>query len=258
MNLKELPIERLKLGKLAPKYDPRTLQFAKYLKAELPAPPDQIDWTAGQTSFGMMLNDQLGDCTCAALGHAIQIWSLNIPGMGEQTVADNSILQCYENWAGYNPSDPSTDQGAVILDILNDWKATPIEKHGLLAFAQVNTQNLTHVKQAIQLFGVVDLGIALPVTAQSQVGQIWTGSPTSDPNTQPGSWGGHSVIVCSYTPDYIECVTWGGLQKIAYDFWAAYVDEAYALFGDVWIANTTSPSGFDQDQLNADLQDVQN
>lgn len=249
----------LKLGKKSPKLDARTLQFAKYVQPTLPAPPDSIHWTQGQTEFGTMLNTQLGDCTVAAApGHAVQVWSLNVAGFPEQTISDNSILNCYEQWAGYNPSDPNTDQGAFIIDILNHWRKQPVETHRLLAYAQVNPVNLERVKQAIALFGTVDIGVALPLTAQDQIGSIWTvvGDPSSNPNAQPGSWGGHSVIICGYTPDYLECITWGAIQKIGYDFWNVYVDEAYALLGGWWITHHTTPSGFDHQQLNEDLAQV--
>src|SRR5580658_8869232 len=59
---------KAKLGKKAPKIDSRTLRLAKYLTA-VPPPPASCDWTKGVTEWGMMLNDALGDCTCAAIGH---------------------------------------------------------------------------------------------------------------------------------------------------------------------------------------------
>jgi len=62
---------REKLGKKPARHDPRTLQMANYLA--LPAFPASRDWTnKAKPAWGMMLNDQLGDCTCAAIGHIIQ------------------------------------------------------------------------------------------------------------------------------------------------------------------------------------------
>jgi len=31
------------------------------------------DWTKGITEWGMMMNDTLGDCTIAGVGHAVQV-----------------------------------------------------------------------------------------------------------------------------------------------------------------------------------------
>jgi hypothetical protein len=68
----------MKLGRKAIKTDTRTLALGKYLKPSLPAPPPSKDWTRGITAWSMMLNDKLGCCTIAGIGHAIQVWSATI------------------------------------------------------------------------------------------------------------------------------------------------------------------------------------
>ncbi len=70
----------MKLGKLAARRDPRTLRLARYLAPALPPPPAQVDYTCGVKDWGMMLNDRLGCCTIAAVGHAVQAWRLNAGG----------------------------------------------------------------------------------------------------------------------------------------------------------------------------------
>ena len=65
-----------RLGRKCVKTDSRTLRLAKYT-ADLPTPPASSDWTKGITQWGMMLNDTLGDCTIAGLGHALQVWTVN-------------------------------------------------------------------------------------------------------------------------------------------------------------------------------------
>ncbi|MGB6877319.1 MAG: hypothetical protein WBD87_14935, partial [Candidatus Acidiferrales bacterium] len=80
-----------RLGKKPPRIDARTLQLSKYLRlldaasqqgtdrprGLAPAPPS-IDWTAKISSWPMMANDTLGDCTCAAAGHMIECWTANL------------------------------------------------------------------------------------------------------------------------------------------------------------------------------------
>ena len=92
------------LGRLAPHPEathPR-LKLADYLnKSKLPATPSVIDWCSKVTSWPMFLNDQLGDCTCAAVGHQIQAWTEY--ANTEVTVTDNDILKLYEAF-GYNPT----------------------------------------------------------------------------------------------------------------------------------------------------------
>src|SRR5271170_8035584 len=69
---------KLKLGKQSPRHDPRTLLFATYATAALPAPPPSLDLTTRmKVPWGMMDNAQVGDCTCAAAGHLIMEWTAN-------------------------------------------------------------------------------------------------------------------------------------------------------------------------------------
>lgn len=248
-----------KLGRKAIKMDSRTLRLARYLTPVLPAPAPSLDWTKGISSFGMMLNDRLGDCTIAALGHAIQVWTANTSA--EITVPDKTILGGYENFCGYNPTDPSTDQGGIELDVLNDFKKLGFGGHSLLAFASVRPSNTRLVKQAIELFGGVYIGISLPVSAQSQT--VWdVVKDNGSGNTEPGSWGGHAVFVPKYTGTNkvltdLTCITWGGLQKMTAAFWRKYVDETYALLSPSWLAAAGAPNGFDLAQLEDDLEGIQ-
>ena len=122
-----------KLGKKPAHHDPRTLQMANYLEVLPPIPPAQ-DWTAKAASdWGMMLNDQLGDCTCAAIGHFIQGWTANA-GPKEIVLPDQTILKTYEAVAGYNPKDPGSDRGAVELDVLRSWRKTGVGGYKIAAF----------------------------------------------------------------------------------------------------------------------------
>lgn len=246
----------MRLGKQKVRKDPRTLKMGAYLSAALPPAPPAVDYTKGQTSWGELMNDQLGDCTCAAVLHACQSWTLN---SGEEVaVTDAMALAAYEKFCGYNPQDPSSDQGGIELNVLNSWKAsgTAIIPDALSAFMSVQPGNLEHVKQAIDLFGGVYIGLELPVTAQAQVGTCWAVDPQAGDDATPGGWGGHAVWVCKYdgVSNVFTCITWGQLQPMTKDFWLTYVDEAYALVSPAWFkADGSSPSGFDLEQLMLDL-----
>jgi hypothetical protein len=240
---------RMKLGRKAIKTDTRTLRLRKYLTPALPPPPPTKDWTKGTTSWGMMLNDTLGDCTIAGVGHAIQVWTVNNGGI--QTVPDNTILSMYEQWDGYNPADPSTDAGGIELDVLNDWRQQPIAGHALTAFADPDISNLEMIRQSIALFGGVYIGVSLPITAQNQ--DVWDVVPGGGASAEKGSWGGHCVFIPKYDQNGFTCITWGQLKVMTNAFWAAYVDEAHALLGQDWLNSQGSVAGFDQKQLMADL-----
>ena len=236
------------LGRKAVKTDTRTLYLAKYLTPALPSPPPAVDWTMGITSFGEMLNNQIGDCTIAGLGHAIQVWTANTST--EVTLPDTTIQSAYEDWCGYDPSNPDTDQGGIELDVLTDWRKNGLGDHRLLAFADPNVANLTEVRTAIDLFGGVYIGLNLPISAQTQ--EIWDDIDSKDENDNlAGSWGGHAVFVPAYDA---SSFTWGTPKKMTTAFWLTYCDEAHALLSPDWIAQKVPSGRFDLATLQNDLR----
>ena len=104
------------LGRKAPWFDSSRLGLIRYFDLIAAAQaaatiPNSIDLLTGMsTNFGVMLNDRLGDCTCAAVYHARQVWSFNAGGK-EITEVDHDVLELYEQACGYNPDVPSSDQG---------------------------------------------------------------------------------------------------------------------------------------------------
>lgn len=240
---------KMKLGRKAIKTDSRTLALGKYLTPSLPAPPPTADWTKGITSWGMMLNNTLGDCTIAGVAHAVQVWTANNGKM--TTVPDPTVESYYEKWDGYNPANPSTDNGGVELDVLNDWKQQGFAGNTLTAFADPKVANLTEIHQAIQLFGGVYIGLSLPLTAQTQ--DVWDVVAKGGAKAKPGSWGGHCVFVPKYDAKTFTCITWGQLKTMTVAFWNKYCDEAHALLSPDWLSTKGSPAGFDMAQLQADL-----
>lgn len=240
----------MRLGRKAIKRDTRTLAFGNYLTPALPPPPPAADWSKGMTDFGMMLNDTLGDCTIAGCGHAVQVWTANTGT--ETTLPDSSILAAYEQWDGYDPNDPDTDQGGIELDVLNDWRKNGLAGHSLLAYADPSVASLDEIRQSIALFGGVYIGLSLPLTAQTQ--DVWDVVADGGVHAEPGSWGGHCVYVPSYDQNGFTCITWGKMKTMTLAFWNQYCDEAHTLLGQDWLTTKGSPVGFDQAQLLSDLK----
>jgi len=88
----------VKLGKLAPRKDPKTLKFAKYLPtlAKLPKPPAKVTRIHEVSAWPMFGNDTLGDCTCAAVGHYEQQLAA-AAGSSDATPTDAEVIALY--WA---------------------------------------------------------------------------------------------------------------------------------------------------------------
>lgn len=246
-----------KLGKLPKLEDERNLKFATYFSTEsAPAPqlPQSIDWSANVHDWKMLLNDQLGNCVEVGALHQIQAWT-TYAASAEFEPTDQEAIDLYKEWAGYNPEDPNTNSGTSMLTALKLWQNSGAVGHKIEAYTEVDPTNFDHVKAAIAWFGCLYVGVALPISAQYQIGGVW--DLVDSIYSMPGSWGGHCVTIEKYDQDGLTCITWGTTQKMTWDFFYAYCDEAYALLSPDWFKSTgLTPSGFNMDQLTTDLQQV--
>ncbi len=251
---------KLKLGKQAARHDPRALLLASYVQAGLPTPPESFDLTAKVgADWGMMENDQLGDCTCAAAGHLLMEWTANA-GKKMFTPTDAQIVAAYSAVTGYDPKTGANDNGAVEVDVLNFWRQHGVAGHKIGAFVSLEPGNHAHVMDSVYVFQGCYIGLQLPVSAQAQVKnhQPWSvppGGPTGD--GKPGSWGGHAVPVVAYDARGVTIVTWGALQTMTWTFWDTYCEEAYAIVSNDYLTKKkVTPEGFNLAQLQADLADL--
>jgi hypothetical protein len=240
----------MKLGKLPHRHDPRTLRLAKYLPAVLPDPPEPFAWSPRVPSWPMLKNDDVGDCTVAGALHLEQVWTAANGRAYNPT--DTEAISAYSAITGYRPGDDSTDNGAVLLDVLNYWRAHGIGGHRISAFAQVDAADPIHVMTAIWLFGGLYIGLELPTSCQDQT--LWNCTDYRDGDRAPGSWGGHCVILTDYDAQGLTCITWGAKKRLTWGFLDTYSDEAWAIISpDFLNAQAQSPALFNREQLLADL-----
>ena len=200
----------------------------------------------------MFLNDQLGDCTCAGIYHARQVWSANsnppiIPD------PDSYVEQVYEQACGYKKGNPATDQGGNEQDVLTYWLNVGVPVNGapptdkLLAFLEVDVQNLNDVKRAISECGVVYIGIQIPASLAASL----------DSGTVPTTWDflQEDTLTDGYDQETLTLISWGQTYKMTWAFFTHCVDEAYALADADWIsAKGTSPGGLTIEQLEEQMQ----
>lgn len=245
----------MKLGKAAPQHDPRSLRLARYIRADLPEPPEELNQAAGvEVDWRMFLNDQLGDCTCASLAHAIQFWTA-ANGHAITPSADD-VLTAYEEACGYDPTDPSTDRGGVMLLVARYFRSVGIAGHRADAFVALDPKDERQMKRALGWFGGVWVGVNLPLSAQVQ-DDWYVALGGSDGDPTPGSWGGHAIFALPwYNAGGVWCVTWGGPKYFTWDWWEACNDEAYAFLSPDWADVDGAPNGLDNDQLLEDLKAV--
>jgi hypothetical protein len=249
-----LDYNQVKLGRNPSRQDTRTLRLAHYLTPALPAPPPAVDWSAKLAAIGMMGNDVYGDCTCAAMGHAEQVWTAdNGP---EVTVPDAAVLGAYEAVSGFQPGDSSTDTGADMLTVAKYWRQTGIAGHTIEGFTTADPTKATEVQVGLWVLGGLYTGVALPRSAQAQIKaqQPWDvppGGPYGDGT--PNSWGGHCVWTVAYDAQGLTCLTWGQKQRMTWAFWQTYVEECLPILAPEWHSAGKCPAGFDVTTLQADI-----
>lgn len=240
-----------KLGKVAPVVDLRRALLARYLEPVLVV-PDLVDWTTKVSAWPMLDNDREGDCVEAMILHSLQLWAAWI-GWSGLNLADGQGQALYTLITGYNPADPSTDNGTSEVDALDFWRKTGVQGHKLDSYADVNPRSPAEVRAGVYLTGALQAGVALPVSAQRQ--QVWdVAGPLTDPDNQPGSWGGHGIPIVAFNAQGPVCITWAGVKQMTWAWFAAYCDELHAPVSHDWLSNSgVTPAGFDVAQLAADV-----
>src|SRR2546430_14112809 len=150
-----------RFGKHPPKVDYRTLRFQSYLKAGIVAPPASynvldtvyrnLKSSDSAKLFPMDGNDTIGDCTIAALAHAITVYRGLLKT--KKIMAQAAVQKLYYHLTG------GPDTGVNELDVLNYWGVKPVGADGSLAFVKIEPKKTTPTQQTIQKFGGDYLGV---------------------------------------------------------------------------------------------------
>jgi hypothetical protein len=243
----------VKLGKLRPKRSLKALPLSNYMKALSVTFPPVHAWERN-IAWGVLANDTIGDCTIAAALHLIMGWQAVANAGTPIQFTDQDAISLYSTITGYNPADPSTDQGAAETDVLNYWKTTGMNGHKIAGYTSLDVSNIEMIKAAVFLFGGVYLGFQVPNYIMSVApGGSWSQTPGADTTIV----GGHAIYICGYGADGVTIVSWGQTFTFDWDFWTAYVDEGYALVSTDWVKKSgKAPSGLDLSALLADLTAV--
>jgi hypothetical protein len=254
-----------KLGRLHRTYDPRVPHMSALLAGQkLTPPPASVYYTKGMpANLGMMLNNTLGDCTCAAVYHAFQVWSFNAGGKKAAkmvTEPDSDVEKLYILADGYNPRVPGEGPGGNEQHVLTYLYQTgaPIgpkgtARHKIAAFVEVDPRNVDDVKRTINDCGLAYIGFNVPQSVQppgAPPPSIWDYVP-SDSNII----GGHAVVLAGYDAKGARVISWGQYYTMTWKFFANFVDEVYAIADSEWVESTgKTPGGFTLEQLEAQMQ----
>ncbi len=236
---------QMRLGRRAPRADPRIFRLARYLPAPLATPPTSCDWSGGRKTWDMLGNDLIGDCGIVAPADALTVLAAAAGSIVAPTTAE--IEGVYSAVTGYVSGNDATDQGTVETDFLTWWLNSPTGFIGqkLVGWASIDPTNQIHVKQAIELLATPLFGINLPLTSQTQ--EIWDVTGALVGAAEPGSWGGHEVCAIGYNEIGPVVITWGALMQMTWAFFAAYVQDI-----DVPVVANLCPGHLAQATLLAD------
>ena len=199
---------------------------------------------------GLKRNGDLSDCTAAAVAHIIQTWTAN--NGSEVDPSDDDVVTFYSGSTGYFVGDPSTDQGGVEADVLAYFKNTGMAGLKIDGFAPAESSNLAELRQVVNTFGGAYIGLALPRTIETQGeydGATWDVDLSAGTDAEPGSLGGHAVVVEAYDADGFTTVTWGIRVYMTNSFMLGYGHpavggEAWAMLANgLWAPKGTTPAG---------------
>lgn len=226
-----------------------------YYSPDFPVQIYHVDYS--NFNAPMYLNDQLGDCTCAGMGHCAGGQS-NFGSGAELLFSDSQIEKLYEGSCGYVPGDPQTDQGGTLEGVLSYTKANPsvIPGYNLDAYAQLRNLSWAGLTTGLKLFGTVYVAVNLPQSAEDQfnAGEPWTVSGNGN------IAGGHCICLTGFVggTNSARWATWGKPdQPASMQWWNQYGVEAWVPYSKTWLrANGVAPNGLNETALLADMKSI--
>lgn len=242
----------LKLGGRLSPPERKTVDLLKVLKALPPLPAADIDNWGNLADF-MDGNDTAGDCTIAAIAKQVRLNEKAETGV-MPIISTQDVLNFYYKLTG--GPDSGLDMHTVMQAMITSGfpYGAAIEKYYAYGEVPVNDSNVRYV---VWLMRSALLTIALPISAQSQVGQVWEMVPDDGSgNTQPGSWGYHEVLDPTYKANAGNHIirTWGLAQAMTPAFLEKYVIECR---GIIPLASSSDiDSAIDYAKLNGELKQL--
>jgi hypothetical protein len=255
--------QHFRMGRIRPVARCPRFSLRNYLTRDLSAPPASCDYSAkASTALSeMYLNNTLGDCVIAGIGHVV---GLLTGGAGKQYLYSNDqIIKLYSAIGGYVPGKPNTDNGCDEQTALNYWQheGAPVGSNKIAGWMSVNGNDPTEYRTALWLFENLYFGLELPdkwiSPFPSAPGFIWNVAGPPNPSN------GHCVVGVGYSPKGVKICTWGMLglmtdAAIAKYATTAGAGELYTVVSQDAInkAAAKAPNGFDWSQLIADFDSM--
>src|SRR5581483_8711050 len=190
------------------------VHLSRYLKRADIAPAPDCDYSPGALGLTNVLgNDTLGDCTCAGIGHMLEV--VNAAAGNPIEISTDQVIALYSAACGYKPGDASTDQGGDEYSVLAYMCERGLDGsglHRLFGSVTVNATDWEEVRHAQHIFGVLYHGQEMPDSFispfPSAPGFVWDVGGDPDPNN------GHCFVSYGAKGDELLIDTWGLLGRL--------------------------------------------
>ncbi len=170
----------LKLGKKPAAPRPTDFKFTEFAASiQLPPVPSRFGHGSAYADWKMLGNDHYGNCVWAGAAHEHMLLN-KIVHQADVSFDDSAVLGDYAAATGFDPNDPSTDNGTDVHDALSYRRLTGIAdttgtRHFIGAYVSLDPKNWEHLAQATYIFGAVGIGFEFPASAMDQfnAGELW-------------------------------------------------------------------------------------
>ncbi len=248
-----------KLGKLPARPNAVKFGFSTFFDVtHLPVPPASFGHGALVEKWYGLGNDKWGCCVFAGAAHEHMMWSME---GGESrarfTIAD--VLSDYGAVTGFDPNNPTTDQGTDMQVAASYRRLTGIRdatgaRHKIDAYVSITTGSPTQLAVATYFAGAVGVGLQFPYSAMEQFDheKPWDVVPGARVS------GGHYVpCVGKLDNGNFLVVSWGRIQQMTPAFYQKYNDESVAYLSlEILSKSGLSPEGFNATLLRQYLKGV--
>jgi hypothetical protein len=216
-----------------------------YAAGALPKPPPSVT-VPDVPTWGMLGNDQYGDCGVAGLEHGQMAMASILNLNGFTAPGAQQAVQYYLGYTG------GQDSGVVLSDFLRYVQGQSQGFYGELveAYAPVTVQDIPTLQFAISAYGFAYTGISVTQGMEDAFG---SGQPWDMSAVQGSSLGGHCIPLVGYDSQYLYAVTWGEVQAIAYPAWHQVAEEAWAVISGYAKAAGSDGRGISYASMEADI-----
>ena len=232
-----------KLGCLPGKVPVGLCELTWYVSGSLPTPPPHTS-VPSVANWGMLGNDQYGDCGVAGLEHGFEA-DAQITGVPSNNFPTDQ--QAVEYYLKYTDGQ---DTGVVLSDYLAYVRKNGYYGHTVDSYAPVAVHDIPSLHSAISMFGFTYTGIAVtaPMQQAFENHEPWTTELLDSPII-----GGHCIPLCGYDNNYLYAITWGGVQEISYPAWHQMSSEAWAVITGEFVKHGGDGRGVNLAALRKDL-----